>query len=57
MILVAGATGQLGGLITSSLLERQEPVRVLVRDAASQERFTRSGAEAVIADQIGRAHV
>jgi uncharacterized protein YbjT (DUF2867 family) len=50
MILVAGATGQLGGLITSSLLERQESVRVLVRDAASQERFTRSGAEAVLGD-------
>ncbi|WP_433157682.1 SDR family oxidoreductase [Kribbella sp. CA-247076] len=31
MILVVGATGQLGGLITRILLDRAEPVRVLVR--------------------------
>lgn len=31
MILIAGATGKLGGLITQQLIERGEPVRVLVR--------------------------
>ena len=31
MILVVGATGKLGGLITQQLIQRGEPVRVLVR--------------------------
>ena len=34
MILVAGATGKLGGLITQQLIQQGEPVRVLVRPDA-----------------------
>lgn len=50
MILVAGATGVLGGRIVRRLLEEQHPVRVLVRDVASGERMRLSGAEVVKGD-------
>ncbi len=50
MILIVGATGELGGLIASTLLQQGNAVRVLVRDPAARDSFTASGAEAVMAD-------
>lgn len=50
MILVVGATGQLGGLIAQTLLDRGKPVRILVRDASSYDHLVKSGAEPVKAD-------
>jgi NADH dehydrogenase len=45
MILVAGATGSLGGKIVSGLLEQGESVRCLVRVGSNGERLAASGAE------------
>lgn len=52
MILVIGATGQLGGLIARRLLLRGEDVRVLVRDpdAPPARALVRAGAQAVPGD-------
>lgn len=48
MILVIGATGQLGGLIARRLLLRGEEVRVLVRDPAAPAARALSGAGALL---------
>lgn len=50
MILIAGATGSLGGRITLGLLERGESVRALVRPASSSERVARAGAQIAVGD-------
>lgn len=50
MILVVGATGNLGGMITSQLLGNRENVRVLVRKDSSCKVFQDAGAEAVLGD-------
>jgi NADH dehydrogenase len=50
MILVAGATGQLGGLITRRLLEQGQSVRILVRPHSSYQSLTQAGARAVLGD-------
>ncbi len=53
MILVAGATGFLGGEICRRLIERGQPVRGLVRatsDAASVDRLRALGVEIVVGD-------
>ena len=50
MILVVGATGQLGGLITRRLLQRGEDVRVLVRPGSWPEDLIAAGADAVSGD-------
>jgi uncharacterized protein YbjT (DUF2867 family) len=50
MILVVGATGQLGGLITSRLLQRGEDVRVLVRPGSSPDASIAAGARPVTGD-------
>lgn len=50
MILVAGATGQLGGLIARMLLARGKRVRVLVRSGSSYDELVTAGAEAVTGD-------
>jgi uncharacterized protein YbjT (DUF2867 family) len=50
MILVVGATGQLGGLITQILLDRGESVRILVRDGSAYDHLVRAGAEPVTGD-------
>lgn len=44
MILVSGATGLLGGTITTGLLEQGRPVRILVRDGSDHERLVDAGA-------------
>ena len=49
MILVAGATGQLGGLITRSLLQDRKPVRILTRNG-SYAGLADGGAETAIGD-------
>jgi NADH dehydrogenase len=52
MILVVGATGELGSLVARSLLDRQWPVRILVRDQhrSSVENLVAAGAEPVAGD-------
>ena len=50
MILVVGATGQLGGLIAGRLLEQGQPVRILVRSGAASEELVTAGAEPVPGD-------
>lgn len=50
MILVAGATGHLGGLISHSLLARGSRVRVLVREASYIDPRIGAAAEVVRAD-------
>ncbi|WP_258805064.1 SDR family oxidoreductase [Pseudarthrobacter sp. NS4] len=50
MILVVGATGQLGGLIAQALIERGFQVRILVREGSAYEAFVRAGAEPVAGD-------
>lgn len=50
MNLIAGATGTLGGLIARGLLERGEPVRILVRPGSSYEPLERAGADVVFGD-------
>jgi uncharacterized protein YbjT (DUF2867 family) len=53
MILVAGATGALGGEISRRLIMRRKPVRALVRatsDPAKIEALTKAGATVVVGD-------
>lgn len=50
MILVVGATGQLGSLIVRKLLEGSHRVRVLVRQQSAYDAFASSGAEVVWGD-------
>ncbi|MGY1618666.1 SDR family oxidoreductase [Geodermatophilus sp. SYSU D00691] len=49
MILVVGATGHLGGLITRSLLDQGRPVRALVR-GASADAAVPAGAQTMVGD-------
>jgi uncharacterized protein YbjT (DUF2867 family) len=58
MILVAGATGGLGGEIVRRLRERGEPVRGLVRSTSSPEiveRLKQQGVDVVVGDFKHRA--
>lgn len=50
MILVIGATGLLGGLIASSLLDQGKPVRILVRVGSPADALVSAGAQAVTGD-------
>jgi uncharacterized protein YbjT (DUF2867 family) len=50
MILVAGATGRLGGLIARSLLSKGESVRALVRDPTPAAGLTDAGATLAFGD-------
>lgn len=50
MILVVGATGQLGADVARLLLERGERVRILARNEQAAEPLTRAGAELVRGD-------
>ncbi|MCW5849059.1 MAG: NAD(P)H-binding protein [Anaerolineae bacterium] len=54
MILVTGAGGYVGGHLLERLKERGEPVRGLVRGAASAEKVKRAGFEAVQGDVTDR---
>jgi uncharacterized protein YbjT (DUF2867 family) len=50
MILVVGATGQLGSLIAHTLIEQGRPVRILVRDGSSYHALVTAGAEPILGD-------
>lgn len=50
MILIAGATGQLGGRVATALIERGEQVRVLVRPGSTYDDLVAAGAQAVTGD-------
>lgn len=50
MILVVGATGQLGGLIVHKLLSRGHRVRALVRDRAGAADLAAQGADIAVGD-------
>lgn len=55
MILVAGATGQLGGIITRRLLAQGQPVRILVRPQSSFQPLVKAGGQPVFGDLKDRA--
>ena len=55
MILVVGATGQLGSLITRRLLEQGKDVRILVREGSEYRALEAAGAKPVIGDLKNRA--
>lgn len=50
MILVVGATGRVGGMITQRLLADGRPVRILVRPGSHHGALVEAGAEAVMGD-------
>ena len=50
MILVVGATGQLGSLVVRTLREQGHPVRAMVRDPSSADDLAATGATLVRAD-------
>ena len=50
MILIAGATGHLGGLITRNLLDQRHEVRILVRSESPYHSLVQAGAQAAIGD-------
>jgi uncharacterized protein YbjT (DUF2867 family) len=50
VILVAGATGRLGGVITRELLYRGEPVRILVRGGTPFDELVEAGAQPAVGD-------
>ena len=55
MVLVVGATGQLGGSITRRLLEQKAEVRVLVRPHSAYQSLVAAGAQPVFGDLKDRA--
>jgi uncharacterized protein YbjT (DUF2867 family) len=55
MILVAGATGMVGGMIVDGLLARGNRVRALVRSAKSAEIFQARGVDTALGDVKDRA--
>ncbi len=55
MVLVVGGTGQLGGLITRRLLERNADVRILVRPHSAHQPLVAAGAQPVFGDLKDRA--
>jgi uncharacterized protein YbjT (DUF2867 family) len=55
MILVVGATGTLGGMITRRLLEQGRNVRILVRNGSNYDALVKAGAETTHGDLKDRA--
>lgn len=55
MILVAGATGLVGGMITRSLLAQGQPVRILVRPGSNYQPLVEAGAQPILGDLKDRA--
>ncbi|MCI0387908.1 MAG: SDR family oxidoreductase [Acidobacteria bacterium] len=55
MILVVGATGQLGGLITRRLLAKGQAVRILAREGSAWQTLEAAGAQVVFGDLKSRA--
>jgi uncharacterized protein YbjT (DUF2867 family) len=50
MILVVGATGQLGSIVVKSLLRQKRSVRILVRPGSNYDPLVKAGARAVFGD-------
>lgn len=50
MILVVGATGQLGSIVVKNLLRQKRSVRILVRPGSDYESLLKAGAKAVFGD-------
>jgi uncharacterized protein YbjT (DUF2867 family) len=50
MILVVGATGNLGGTVTRMLLAQGQPVRILVRPQSEYQPLAEAGAQVVLGD-------
>ena len=50
MILVVGATGNLGGAVTRMLLAQGQPVRILARSQSNYQPLVDSGAQVVLGD-------
>ncbi len=50
MILVVGATGNLGGAVTRMLLAQRHPVRILVRPQSDYRPLAEAGAQVVLGD-------
>jgi uncharacterized protein YbjT (DUF2867 family) len=50
MILVVGATGQLGSAVVRNLLQQKRSVRILVRPGSNYEPLVKAGARAVFGD-------
>ncbi len=55
MLLVVGATGNLGSAITQMLLEQGKPVRILARPQSNDHPLTAAGAQVVMGDLKDRA--
>lgn len=55
MLLVVGATGNLGGAITQMVLARGEPVRILARGGSNYQPLQQAGAQVVLGDLKDRA--
>jgi uncharacterized protein YbjT (DUF2867 family) len=55
MYVITGATGHTGSVAAEKLLATRAKVRVIGRDAKRLERFSRAGAEAVVADMTDAA--
>jgi uncharacterized protein YbjT (DUF2867 family) len=55
MILVVGATGLLGGMITRALLTRGNDVRILVREGSNHAALVAAGATPVVGDLKDRS--
>lgn len=55
MILIVGATGTLGSMITRRLLEQRKAVRILVREGSNHQSLANAGAQPVVGDLKDRA--
>jgi uncharacterized protein YbjT (DUF2867 family) len=50
VILVVGATGDLGGIVTRKLLTQGQPIRILVREQSNYQPLADAGAQVVLGD-------
>src|SRR5437867_11550136 len=50
MILVVGATGNLGGAVTRMLLAQGQPIRILARSQSNYQPLAEAGAQVVLGD-------
>src|SRR5215468_2813718 len=48
MFVVAGVTGKVGAYVAKELLEKKQPVKVIVRDAAKGAEWSKRGAELAV---------
>ncbi|MGB9941066.1 NmrA family NAD(P)-binding protein [Methanosarcina sp.] len=50
MNIILGATGQIGSMLVSNLLKKDQPVRAVIRNSSKVQELKNKGAEVVIAD-------